>query len=218
MRHMGYTSSKADPDLWYKAQTNPTDNTRYYAYILCYVDDILVIHHDPMTVLTEIHGYMPLKDPHNCDPDIYLGAKLKETRLPNGIWAWGMSPSKYVNQAVRNTETQLLEEFNGRFRLPTKADNPFPTTYDPDTDVSDPLDPCLSSFYAHLIGMMHWMVEIGRVDIATKIPLLSSYLAYPRIGHLLAALHVMAYLKLKHNTRLIFDPTYPTINLTMFPK
>ncbi len=75
-----------------------------------------------MTVLTEIHGYMPLKDPHNCDPDIYLGAKLKETRLPNGIWAWGMSPSKYVNQAVRNTETQLLEEFNGRFRLPTKAD------------------------------------------------------------------------------------------------
>ena len=32
MRHIGYTSCKADPDLlWYKAQTNPTDNTRYYA-------------------------------------------------------------------------------------------------------------------------------------------------------------------------------------------
>jgi hypothetical protein len=57
MRHMGYTSCKADPDLWYKAQTNPTDNTSYYTYILCYVDDILVIHHDPMTVLTEVHGY-----------------------------------------------------------------------------------------------------------------------------------------------------------------
>ncbi len=50
-----------------------------HIYILCYVDDILIIHHDPMTVLTEIHGYMPLNDPHNGDPDIYLGAKLKET-------------------------------------------------------------------------------------------------------------------------------------------
>jgi len=218
MRHMGYASCKADPDLWYKAQTNPTDNTRYYAYILCYVDDILVIHHDPMTVLTEIHGYMPLKDPHNCDPTIYLGTKLRETQLPNGIWAWGMSPSKYVNQAVNNTESQLTEEFGGRFKLPTRADNPFPTTYDPDTDVSDPLDPSLSSFYAHLIGMMRWMVEIGRVDIATEISLLSSYLAYPRLGHLLAALHVMAYLKAKHNTRLIFDPTYPKIDASMFPK
>ena len=62
------------------------------------------------------------------------------------------------------------------------------------------------------------MVEFGRVDIAMEVSLLSSFLAYPRIRHLLAALHVMAYLKLKHNSRLIFDPTYPDIDLTMFPK
>ena len=31
------------------------------------------------------------------------------------------------------------------------------------------------------------------------------------------ATHVMGYLKLKHNTRLIFDPTYPKIDQTMFP-
>jgi len=62
------------------------------------------------------------------------------------------------------------------------------------------------------------MVEIGRVDIATEVSLLSSHLAYPRIGHLLTALHVMGYLKLKHNTRLVFDPTYPEIDMTMFPK
>jgi hypothetical protein len=35
MRKMGYTSCKADPELWYKAETRPTDNFRYYAYILC---------------------------------------------------------------------------------------------------------------------------------------------------------------------------------------
>ncbi len=51
MRQMGYISCKADPDLWYKAETRPADNFRHYAYILCYVDDILCIHHDPMSVL-----------------------------------------------------------------------------------------------------------------------------------------------------------------------
>jgi hypothetical protein len=33
MRQMGYTSCNADPDLWYKAETRPADNLRYYAYI-----------------------------------------------------------------------------------------------------------------------------------------------------------------------------------------
>ncbi len=46
MHQMGYTSCKADPDLWLKAVTRPEDNVLYYAYILCYVDDILCIHHD----------------------------------------------------------------------------------------------------------------------------------------------------------------------------
>jgi len=46
MHQMGYTSCKADPDLWYKAETRPSDNVRYYAYILVYVDDILCMHHE----------------------------------------------------------------------------------------------------------------------------------------------------------------------------
>ncbi len=34
----------------------------------------------------------------------------------------------------------------------------------------------------------------------TKISILSSYLAYPREGHLETALHIIRYLKLKHNS------------------
>ena len=82
---------------------------------------------------------------------------------------------------------------------------------------TDPLDPECSSFYQHLIGVTRWMVELGRVDIAIGISLLSSHLAYPREGHMDAALHVMGYLKQKHNSRLIFDPTYPDINVSSFP-
>ncbi len=58
---------------------------------------------------------------------------------------------------------------------------------------------------------MQWMVELRRIDIATEVSLLSYHLAYPRVGHLEIALHIMSYLHQKHNTRLIFDPTYPKI-------
>jgi hypothetical protein len=47
--------------------------------------------------------------------------------------------------------------------------------------------------------------------------MLSSYLEYPREGYLEAAIHVMDYLRLKHNSRLIFVPAYPDIHLDSFP-
>jgi hypothetical protein len=85
------------------------------------------------------------------------------------------------------------------------------------TNFSDILHPDCSSFYQHLIGVMRWMVELGRINIAAEVSMLSSYLACPCKGHLENALHVMGYLRLKHNSRLIFDPTYPDIDQTAFP-
>ena len=64
---------------------------------------------------------------------------------------------------------------------------------------------------------MRWMVELGRIGIVTKISLLSSHLAYPNEGHLEAALHMIGYLKQKHNYLLIFDLTYPNIDISSFP-
>ncbi len=111
----------------------------------------------------------------------------------------------------------MTEKLAGRYSIPARADNQFPVDYDPFTDLSDLLDPDCFSFYQHLIGVMRWMVELGCIDIATEVSTLSSYLACPREGHLDNALHVMGYLQLKHNSRLIFDPTYPDIDQTAFP-
>ncbi len=60
------------------------------------------------------------------------------------------------------------------------------------------------------------MCKIGRINIATEVSLLSLHLAYPQEGHLDTALHVMGYLRLKYNSRLIFDPTYPLIDDSTF--
>ena len=56
MRHLGFTPCLADPDLWLKAAEKP-DGLAYYAYVLLYVDDVMVIHHDAMSVLARIDKY-----------------------------------------------------------------------------------------------------------------------------------------------------------------
>ena len=95
MRSIGCTSCRGDNDLWMKPDTDP-DGDKYYSYILCYVDDVLVLHHGAMTTLMKIDKYFKLKPSSIGDPDIYLGAKLKYTRAENGVWCWTLSPSKYV--------------------------------------------------------------------------------------------------------------------------
>ncbi len=47
--------------------------------------------------------------------------------------------------------------------------------------------------------------------------MLSSHMALPCQGHLAAALHVMLYLSLHHNSHLCMDPTYPAMDNAQFP-
>ncbi len=60
------------------------------------------------------------------------------------------------------------------------------------------------------------MVEIHRVDIAVEALQLSLFIVMPQWGHMMAALHIMSYLKIKHNSRIILDPTYATVNYDSF--
>jgi ribosomal protein L31E len=215
MRMIGYQSCKADPDLWYKAMVRPEDGFKYYGYVLLYVDDCLCINHDAERALQEIDKYFPMKAGSIGDPDIYLGAKLRKVRLTNGVEAWAMSPSKYVKDAVANAEIYLAENFGGR-KLLKRASAPWPTDYVAELDTSKELNSTLASYYQSQIGVLHWMVELGRVDIITEVSTLASYMALPREGHLDAVFHVFAYLKIKHNSRMVFDPSYPEIDASTF--
>ena len=68
------------------------------------------------------------------------------------------------------------------------------------------------------IGILRWCVELGRIDIITEVSELASFNAMPRQGHLEAVFHLFAYLKAKHNSTMIFDPTYPPIDEGAFKK
>jgi hypothetical protein len=112
---------------------------------------------------------------------------------------------------------RLLEEDGQGYILKSNARNPFPTGYKPEVDVTDELDQTMATRFMQLIGILHWAVEIGRIDIYLETSLLSQYQANPQFGHLEAAYHIFAYLK-KHPDmgKLAYDPHAPDIDKTFF--
>jgi hypothetical protein len=85
-------------------------------------------------------------------PTFYVGAKLKNTVLPNGVVAWGMSSSKYVQFAVHNVQDYLVALPCDQ-KLLKKASGPFAGGYKPEIDESPELDPTRANFYQSQIGI-----------------------------------------------------------------
>ena len=60
------------------------------------------------------------------------------------------------------------------------------------------------------------MVEIGRVEIITKVSMMASQMAITREEHSEAVLHVFVFIRQNYNYRLVCDPTYYFINMKDF--
>jgi hypothetical protein len=109
MKHLGWNPCRADRDLCMKAETHPDDGVLYWAYILIYVDRILCVYHDPGSPLAKLDEYFKIKVGSIKFPTFYLGAKLNNTVLLNGVVAWCMNSSKYVQSTVQNVQNYLEE-------------------------------------------------------------------------------------------------------------
>jgi hypothetical protein len=90
------------------------------------------------------------------------------------------------------------------------------TSYRPELDVSPELGPVEASYYMSLIGIVWWIVELGRVNICLECSMMPSHMTMPREGHLYQLFQVFAYLKKYHNTEMVFDPSDPIIDESSF--
>jgi hypothetical protein len=76
----------------------------------------------------------------------------------------------------------------------------------------------MANYFQSQIGILRWCVELGRLDIITEVSMLSTFLCMPREGYLDDVYHLFAYLSLHHNARVVFDPTYPDVDMRAFNK
>ena len=56
---------------------------------------------------------------------------------------------------------------------------------------------------------------MGRIDIITELPMLASQLAQTQEGHFEVVFHIFVYLKGHNNARMVFNPTYPTPDMSI---
>ena len=209
MRHLGFESCPADRNVWMRPGLKK-DGSPCYAYVLLYVDDALAIGSDAESIIRNLGRYFELKESSVGPPKLYLGGSIRKVELENGAKAWTMISSKYCQAAVANVKRYL--ENHKEYVFPKGCDTPMTTSYRPELDVTPVLKPGMSSYYMSLIGILRWVVELGRVDICLEISIMSSHIAMPREGHLKQLFHIFAYLDKYHNAELVLDPSDPVID------
>ena len=208
--HLGFTSSLADPDVWYKAKTKP-NGFKYYSYILVYIVDLLIIDQTPSKYMEMVSKDFTIKPGSVEVPKMYLGADIGKVSYPDGSYAWTMSSEGYVKKVVANIKKKLEKDngcFDKKLSDPSiSTPQPFSSTkYRPELDTSVECSKEQTTLYQNIIGILRWVVELGRIDIAFEVSLLSRYLVQPRTGHLLQALHIVKYLDIHSKNELAFDP------------
>ena len=99
--------------------TKPTGE-KCYEYILCYVDDLLCISHDPNKSMNDIQSTLKIKNKKVEMTDFYIGENLKNKGL-GGKEFCTMPSTNDIKSAVGNVEEQLKKKVDG---LPSRAVTP----------------------------------------------------------------------------------------------
>ena len=215
MNNLHFKSCQGDPDLWMR-QAQKDDGTHYWEYVCLYTDDALVISMNPELIIKkQIGKYWDIKEESIQPPSIYLGNKVSKLEMANGVQAWGLSSSQYTQAAVANVEKHLAKN---NMKLPKKTRSPLSDGYRPELDTTPELGDEDASYYMSLIGILRWIVELNRIDIAVEVSMMASVMAMPRRGHLEQLYHIFAFLKIKHNAELVLDPTIPEIDESCFER
>ena len=106
-----------------------------------------------------------------------------------------MSSGSYLKEAIRNVKKLMKDEktdFKKKLSgINYSQKNPFyAVEYRPDLENSDEFIDDQVNFFQNLIGLLCWIIELGRIDIAFEVSSLSKFLSNPRTDHLTQALHV----------------------------
>ena len=175
MKHLGFKYCKANLDVWMRPAVKPDDMTEYWEYILIYADDALCYSHCPTKVLkNEIGKFWTMKKGSIGPSNLYLGNKVSKVTLENGTSCWSFSSVQYVHSVVNNVERYLKSKNEP---LSKRAPAPFTTYYSPEINISTELSPQDVSYFQSLIGILHWIVELVRIDIALELSMMSSMMA-----------------------------------------
>ena len=136
-------------------------------------------------------------------------------KLDTGIKAWGFGYTQYFQDTVKNIEEYLRQKVKS---LSAKGVDVLTKKYSPEIDISEELGAQEASYFQYLIGILLWIIELGRVDICTDTSMMSSHITLPQRGNLESLFHMFSYLKNHQNSEILFDPTELNFDMADFQR
>ncbi|KAL7551327.1 hypothetical protein ACHAWF_014513 [Thalassiosira exigua] len=137
----------------------------YYEFLLVYVDDVLVVSHDPSKINQMIGAHFEIRNDVYGPLKTYLGGDVETFQLPHGKMAWSLLSTSYV-RSVMDTVRRLLAEEGRDLKTGKKPHRgPLPYGYKSELDTTNECDTGHMVQYQQLIGILRWAVELGRIDI-----------------------------------------------------
>jgi hypothetical protein len=168
IQRMGFSACLADGKVRLRSGIKP-GGAQYYEYILVYVNNILAILLDPWSIMDALFEHYALKAGIIRAPKEYLGSDVqkfnlqcKDSRGPTVQSFWSMLVQTYIKRAVTKVK-QMLAEVD---QCPkTKVTTPIADKYCAELDATPELDSARITYFQDLIGVLRWIVELGRLDI-----------------------------------------------------
>ena len=159
--------------------------------LLVYVDNVLSVSHDAEATMKGIQGTFKLKGDKIEVLTHYLGTQVSQ-KVMDSHDCWTMTSEQQIKAVIVNIEAKLDKEEQ---RLPSRCLMPMKAGYHSEIDTSAELKTDGIQYFQELIGILQWACELGHIDIATEVSLLSSHLALPHIRYLQQVYHIFGYLK-----------------------
>ena len=201
---LGFKSCHADPDVWMRPSTKVESGFEYYEYLLTYVDDCLIVSHDPKKIISTLQDEYKYRLKDVGPPTRYLGAEVGKYDFGDGTSAWFMSARLYLKEAIRVIEERhgdLTKMFSSK-----SIEVPMPFGSHPELDQTKFLNDEEKQLYQSYIGIIRWAIELGRIDLALSGGVMARFAAAPRQGHFDEVLRIMAYCKKHLDSKVVFDP------------
>jgi hypothetical protein len=100
LQDSGYTSSKADPDVWLHKAAKDNGYEYNYEMLFFYFNDILALRHRAKNAIKEITKFYQAKEGSLKPAEIYLSANISKVQLPDGREVWMTLPKAYIKNSL----------------------------------------------------------------------------------------------------------------------
>ena len=191
MTEMGWTHCEVDHDIWYRRD----EKNNLYSYCAYHSDDILIVAKNPSEVAEELRTKFELKSLEN--PSRYLGADIK---LVNGKYVFGTST--YIKEILDQCGAEFGKTAFRKWKAP--LDQALDLT-DDEATMGALLTHKGRRLYMRYVGILTWLVTLGRFEIKVAASLLARFQTEPREKHLEAAERVFGYLRYNTNFEIRID-------------